>query len=874
MIMNNSLKTITIFFCIFTVVPSYSNALSQGSTAIVEESIPVIQQNQMLLYSQQHRLSADENIIELIQQINESMISGYIENLTAFGPRVTGSQACNATGNYIYNQFTNMGLPVCYHNWSWGYSGSNIECTLLGNDPSSDEIYLLCAHYDSVAGSPGADDDASGIAVLLAAAYIMHEYTFNHTVRFVAFSGEEEGLLGSNIYVNEVYQNRENIAAVIAADMIGYTITESGGITVTIGYDPESEWIMNHIYNVSQTYPVDLEIYPILDTYPYQFMTDQYSFWRYDFNAVYCHEFDYEENPYQHTEDDTLEHVNLTYATKIAKLILASLATYADLDTATRFTAYAHGPYSAAVRENIHFYGSAISGTMPYNWSWNFSDGNKSYLKESNHSYFLPGNYTITLTVTDSHNNSASDITLVTVLATTPIYNIDKDRYYSTIQGAITDANPNNRIAVGRGIYNEHIQITTPVTLLGENSSSTTIDGGGRYNVVELFADEISLQNFTIRNGGELIDEAGIFIDSNNTLIANNVITNNNDGIFLPTVSNHNIFTNTIINNRIGVYLSSSINNIISGNTVSGNYKHGIIIHDSDNNSILGNKLYSNGDVGISLSSSNDNILFDNILNSNNNCDIYISGSLNNILSGNIIALSNIGINLYIGADGNTISNNNITSNSYGIYFRLSNSNIISDNMITSNGFGLYIYDHSNNNEISGNTINLSNYGIKLTASSNSNILYHNNFMNNVQQAYDQCTNKWYNSILMQGNHWDDFDTPGEGAYDDFQGISQEQPGSDGIIDQGLPNGGVNPYTNMGGGNQDLYPLMNQFILGDMNVDGTIDFGDINSFVFALSNPVSYQNTYHIIPSLHGDINQDGSLDFGDINPFVAILTG
>jgi endonuclease/exonuclease/phosphatase family metal-dependent hydrolase len=60
---------------------------------------------------------------------------------------------------------------------------------------------------------------------------------------------------------------------------------------------------------------------------------------------------------------------------------------------------------------------------------------------------------------------------------------------------------------------------------------------------------------------------------------------------------------------------------------------------------------------------------------------------------------------------------------------------------------------------------------------------------------------------------------------------------------------------------------------GDMNCDGATDFGDINPFVVALSNPALWNQVYPGCELLNGDVNADGALDFGDINPFVALLT-
>ena len=104
------------------------------------------------------------------------MVLGFIENLTSFGPRVTGSESCEDAGRWIYQEFKEMGLEVRYQNWSATSSifGSNIEATLAGANPDSDEIYIVCGHYDSVYGSPGADDNAAGTAAVLSAAEAMN----------------------------------------------------------------------------------------------------------------------------------------------------------------------------------------------------------------------------------------------------------------------------------------------------------------------------------------------------------------------------------------------------------------------------------------------------------------------------------------------------------------------------------------------------------------------------------------------------------------------------------------------------------------------------------------------------------------------------
>jgi len=266
----------------------------------------------------------DDNITDMIQQLDESIVLRYVQNLTDFGPRVTGTSECYAAGDYIYNEFEGLGLEVRFHNWSYsGYTDRNIEATLYGTTGRSDDIYIICAHFDSVPGSPGADDDGSGVAAVMTAAYIMSQYEFDHTIRFVTFSGQEQGLYGSYKYVEEAYGNGDNIIGVLNADMMGYAETTEGGNKVTIRQNEASIWLTTFVANVSQLYHeyITLEIIPEFD---YNGYSDHFRFWQFGYDAVQYREF--ETNPYYHTPDDTIENMNLSYATKVSKLSLATLA--------------------------------------------------------------------------------------------------------------------------------------------------------------------------------------------------------------------------------------------------------------------------------------------------------------------------------------------------------------------------------------------------------------------------------------------------------------------------------------------------------------------------------------------------------------------
>ena len=262
-------------------------------------------------------------IIGLIQQIDESMVLGYLENLTSFGPRVTETGPCQAAGDYIYDEFQAMGLDVRYHDWSFGgRQDRNIEATLHGSDPLSGEIYVICAHYDSVPGAPGADDNGSGTAAVLSAAFVMSQHAFDHTIRFVTFSGEEQGLLGSHEYVEEAYAAGDNIVATLNADMIGFAVTQNDEQNIIVYANGASTWLSEYTTDVNTLYSsyIDLTVNPAGASSG----SDHWYFWQYGYDALFY--FEYNFNDYYHSPQDIIANMNLTYDVKVTRLVIATLA--------------------------------------------------------------------------------------------------------------------------------------------------------------------------------------------------------------------------------------------------------------------------------------------------------------------------------------------------------------------------------------------------------------------------------------------------------------------------------------------------------------------------------------------------------------------
>jgi Zn-dependent M28 family amino/carboxypeptidase len=102
----------------------------------------------------------------------------------------------------------------------------NLMAEVRGTD-RPEEIVILGAHYDSVAGSPGANDNASGVAAMLALSRVARRQRFARTVRFVAFVNEEppfftKEAMGSRVYAHSARAGREDVVAMLSLETIGY----------------------------------------------------------------------------------------------------------------------------------------------------------------------------------------------------------------------------------------------------------------------------------------------------------------------------------------------------------------------------------------------------------------------------------------------------------------------------------------------------------------------------------------------------------------------------------------------------------------------------------------------------------------------------
>ena len=314
--------------------------------------------------------AADPAITALLAQVDTATLLSYANQLSGETPATvggapyafttrhseSGTQIAKAT-QFAYEFFDAHDLTARYHTWTGcGIAGRNVIGELPGaTNPG--EIVLVTAHLDSIneeggaqVRAPGADDDASGVAGVMAAAEILAPHQFQRTLRFVLFTGEEQGLCGSFAYAHAAADAGERIVAVLNLDMIAWDADDDPIVRLhtrrrtQAGYDADKA-IADTFSAVIADYA--LELTPRI-TADGEEASDTYAFWDAGFPGILAIEDDLGDdfNPYYHSADDTVSAYNQGYFTNFVKAAVGASASLADLTNAATPTPLpTAGPY-------------------------------------------------------------------------------------------------------------------------------------------------------------------------------------------------------------------------------------------------------------------------------------------------------------------------------------------------------------------------------------------------------------------------------------------------------------------------------------------------------------------------------------------------
>jgi hypothetical protein len=222
----------------------------------------------------------------------------------------------------IFSHMSGLGLTTSLDPFAYNGSTYNNVVAVKTGTVRPDDVYILGAHYDSVA-CPGADDNASGVAGIMEAARAMSAFDFEATIIFIAFDVEEMGLYGSSAYANAAKARGDNILGMVSLDMIAHNV---GGLNkVEIWGHDASDPLKLALAGAVQTYGgLTVTVGGALD------YSDHAPFEAQGYEAALLIEAD--GNPYYHTTTDnvdTPDYIDYRFATAMTKGAVGYIATTA-----------------------------------------------------------------------------------------------------------------------------------------------------------------------------------------------------------------------------------------------------------------------------------------------------------------------------------------------------------------------------------------------------------------------------------------------------------------------------------------------------------------------------------------------------------------
>jgi leucyl aminopeptidase len=223
---------------------------------------------------------------------------------------------------------------------SGGQTWKNLVVTLPG-ETLSGEVVMLTAHLDSLSGStstyaPGADDNGTGSASLLEAARLLRQFRFDRTIKIIWFTGEEDGLLGSEAYVTD--HPTSSVVGVVNLDMFGWDSDADRCFEIHAGTLPQSIDVANCFRDSTTAYSLGLS-HDFLTTGATD-RSDHASFWQVNVGAIEIAENFFNDglaggcvgqdrNPNYHTTADTVAGITGTFGFDIMRSAMATLAAMA-----------------------------------------------------------------------------------------------------------------------------------------------------------------------------------------------------------------------------------------------------------------------------------------------------------------------------------------------------------------------------------------------------------------------------------------------------------------------------------------------------------------------------------------------------------------
>jgi aminopeptidase YwaD len=276
-------------------------------------------------------------------------ITRHLEHLVGERHPETSPHALGKTAHYLSTQFAKAGWIPSYQSVSaWGNVYRNVVAARYPDRPSrGGELppLLVGAHYDTVSGSPGADDNASGLVVLLEVASKLSRQPLARPVWLVAFCLEEQDRLGSKAFVARLKAERRELAGAIILECVGFSKSETGtqqappkvpiavptqGDFLAIVGNETSRSLVRQLEQEAQQHAAKLKTLSLVvsgrgEAMPDTRRSDHASFWDAGYPAVVLTDTANFRNPHYHRETDTVDTLNLEFLSNVAATVSATV---------------------------------------------------------------------------------------------------------------------------------------------------------------------------------------------------------------------------------------------------------------------------------------------------------------------------------------------------------------------------------------------------------------------------------------------------------------------------------------------------------------------------------------------------------------------
>ena len=259
--------------------------------------------------------------------------------------------ALHAAANYIRKEWHNQGYDVAAQRYTaYDITSENLEVVRPGIERPG-EIILIGAHYDSVRGSPGANDNASGTAALLEIGRALADASLQRTVRLVAFVNEEPpffywGEMGSGVYAKAARSRGDDIRVMMSLEMLGAysNAPSSQSYPPIIGwFYPDRANFIAFVSNIASRMQLKrtVEAFRKNSAFPSEYLaifsivpgvswSDQLSFWREGYQALMVTDTAFNRYPYYHTAQDTPNKLDYTSMAQVVKGLTGTIIALAN----------------------------------------------------------------------------------------------------------------------------------------------------------------------------------------------------------------------------------------------------------------------------------------------------------------------------------------------------------------------------------------------------------------------------------------------------------------------------------------------------------------------------------------------------------------